>query len=278
MPTRHTRGCLKAELTVTWAGAASEVSGWAHACSVTQLCLTLRDPMDRSPPGSSVQGFSRQEDWSGLTFPPPGGLPDQGSSNWCLRVSCAGRWMLYHQHRLGSPSEWVELQILGMHEIMRGPAVEEDWCLSGSKVWRPGLERNQWGGCKAEAMEVSRNPEGPSQRPSRTTTSREELHVLRNQDEDKEIPTGWSYTEAIRQESFTGKGRRKVWGMGERFYRTEPALQKLQHSTKQQAVPRERWELKNMATNTVCAFWPWTLRNGLPSGAAGTALVPVKTQ
>jgi len=23
-------------------------------------------------------GFSRQEDWSGLTFPPPGDLPDPG--------------------------------------------------------------------------------------------------------------------------------------------------------------------------------------------------------
>ena len=152
------------------------------------------------------------------------------------------------------------------------------WCLRGSKVWRPGLERNQWGRWEAEAMKVSRNPEGPSQRPSRTNTSREELHVLRNQDEDQEIPTGWSYTEAIRQESFTGKGRRKVWGMGERFYRTEPALRKLQHSTKQKATPRERWELKDTATNTEYVFWPWTLRNGLPSGAAVTSLVPVKTQ
>ena len=27
-----------------------------HACSVTQSCLTLRDPMDSSPPDSSVHG------------------------------------------------------------------------------------------------------------------------------------------------------------------------------------------------------------------------------
>ena len=32
--------------------------------------------MDCSPPGSSVRGFSRQECWSGLPFPPPGDLPD----------------------------------------------------------------------------------------------------------------------------------------------------------------------------------------------------------
>ena len=38
----------------------------------------LYDPMDGSPPGSSVMGFSRQEYWSGLPFPSPGDLPDPG--------------------------------------------------------------------------------------------------------------------------------------------------------------------------------------------------------
>ena len=32
---------------------------------VAQSCLTLSDPMDCSPPGSSIVGFSRQEYWSG---------------------------------------------------------------------------------------------------------------------------------------------------------------------------------------------------------------------
>ena len=44
---------------------------------VTQLCLTLRDPMDCSLPGSSM-GFSRQKYWNRLPFPSPGDLPDQG--------------------------------------------------------------------------------------------------------------------------------------------------------------------------------------------------------
>ena len=30
-----------------------------------QSCLIVCDPMDHSPPGSSVHGFSRQESWSG---------------------------------------------------------------------------------------------------------------------------------------------------------------------------------------------------------------------
>ena len=45
---------------------------------VTQSCLTLCDPMDCSPPGSSIHEFSRQENWSGLPFPSPGDLPDPG--------------------------------------------------------------------------------------------------------------------------------------------------------------------------------------------------------
>ena len=36
---------------------------------VTQLYLTLSDPMDCSLPGSSIRGFSRQEYWSGVPLP-----------------------------------------------------------------------------------------------------------------------------------------------------------------------------------------------------------------
>ena len=43
---------------------------------VAQSCLTLCNPMDSNPPGSSIHGSSRPEYWSGLPFPPPGGLPD----------------------------------------------------------------------------------------------------------------------------------------------------------------------------------------------------------
>ena len=59
----------------------------------TQFCLTLCDPMDCSPPGSSVVGFFRQEYWSMLPFPSPEDLPwprDQ------THVSCSGRQILYN--------------------------------------------------------------------------------------------------------------------------------------------------------------------------------------
>ena len=47
-------------------------------CLVTQLCPTLCDPMDCSPPGSSVNGVSRQEHYNGLPCLPPGDLPNPG--------------------------------------------------------------------------------------------------------------------------------------------------------------------------------------------------------
>ena len=38
--------------------------------------VLLCNPIDCSPPGSSVYGISQQEYWGGLPFPSPGDLPD----------------------------------------------------------------------------------------------------------------------------------------------------------------------------------------------------------
>ena len=46
--------------------------------SVAQLYPTLCNPMDCSPRGSSVHGFSGQEYWSGLPCSPPGDLSNPG--------------------------------------------------------------------------------------------------------------------------------------------------------------------------------------------------------
>ena len=43
----------------------------AAAAKSLRSCPTLCDPIDSSPAGSSVPGFSRQECWSGLPFPSP---------------------------------------------------------------------------------------------------------------------------------------------------------------------------------------------------------------
>ena len=64
-----------------------------HAKSF-QLCPTLCKPMDCSPPDSSVSmGLYRQEYWSGWLYPPPGGLPFQGSNPLLLMSpALAGRF------------------------------------------------------------------------------------------------------------------------------------------------------------------------------------------
>ena len=50
-----------------------------HACSVSKSCLTLCNPMDCSPRGSSVHGiFSRQKHWNVLPFSFPEDLLNPG--------------------------------------------------------------------------------------------------------------------------------------------------------------------------------------------------------
>ena len=49
------------------------------SAKLLQLCLTLCDPIDCSPPGFSVHGILHgQEYWSGLPYPPPGDLANLG--------------------------------------------------------------------------------------------------------------------------------------------------------------------------------------------------------
>ena len=50
----------------------------AAAAKSLQSCPTLCDPTDGSHQAPPSLGFSRQEYWSGWSFPPPGYLPDPG--------------------------------------------------------------------------------------------------------------------------------------------------------------------------------------------------------
>ena len=43
-----------------------------------QLCLTLSNPVDCSPPGSSVHEISQARTLEGFRFPSSGDLPDSG--------------------------------------------------------------------------------------------------------------------------------------------------------------------------------------------------------
>ena len=74
-----------------------------------QSCPTLCDPMDRSPPGSSVHGILQVRilEWVAM--------PSSKGSSWltdwiCLfYISCVVKWMPYHYRHLGSPKALWDL-------------------------------------------------------------------------------------------------------------------------------------------------------------------------
>ena len=53
--------------------------GWSWVCAkLLQSCLTLCDPVDCSPPGSSVHGILQRRIIEWVACPPPGDLPNPG--------------------------------------------------------------------------------------------------------------------------------------------------------------------------------------------------------
>ena len=76
--------------------------------SVTQLCPTLGDPKDCSPPVSSVHGISPARLLSGLPFPPPQDLPNPRTepeypTSPVLHLQVAG---FFAPEPSGKPHEW----------------------------------------------------------------------------------------------------------------------------------------------------------------------------
>ena len=99
----------------------------AAAAKSLQLCLTLCDPMDVTHQAPLSMGFSKQEYWSGLPCPPPGGLPDPGIK-LASHVSCIGRWVLYQAS-------------LVAQRVKKPPAMQETWVQS--LCWEDPLEKGK---------------------------------------------------------------------------------------------------------------------------------------
>ena len=72
----------------------------AMLCLVAQLCLTLCNPVDCSPPGSSVHGDCPGKNGMGCHALLQGIFPTQGLNPGFLHC----RWILYHLSHQGSPS------------------------------------------------------------------------------------------------------------------------------------------------------------------------------
>ena len=86
--------------------------GIYHAQSLSHIWLC--HSLDSSPLGSSSMGFSRQEYWSGLSFPPPGDLPTQGSNLHLLCLLHCQEDSLPLSH-LGSPKLSILDPRLNLH-------------------------------------------------------------------------------------------------------------------------------------------------------------------
>ena len=74
-------------------------------CVCAQLCQTLCDPMDWSPPGSSVHGISlaRILEWVAISFSRASSQPRDQSFVSC--IFCIGNWSLDHCSP-GKPMRW----------------------------------------------------------------------------------------------------------------------------------------------------------------------------
>ena len=99
-----------------------------------QLCPTLCDPKDCSPPGSSVHGIlqARILEWIAITF-------SRGSSQpWDqTHVSCTGRWFLYHC------ATWEALEGCYLGSLLLGPSVVRGLMDNGLNLlcYAPGKRR-----------------------------------------------------------------------------------------------------------------------------------------
>ena len=100
------------------------------SCLDAQSCQTLCDPMDCSPPGSSVQGISqaRTLERVAISF-------SRGSSwNWDrTHVSCRGRQILYHWATREVPGvRPLTLTLLHVQLFKKSPNCLRDWLYSFS--------------------------------------------------------------------------------------------------------------------------------------------------
>ena len=83
-----------------------KVSIMFHGCMCAkslQSCLTLGDSMDCIPPGSSVHGILRARILERVAISSSRRSSRPRDRTLVSHVFCVGRWVLYHQHYLGSP-------------------------------------------------------------------------------------------------------------------------------------------------------------------------------
>ena len=77
---------------------------------VIQLCPTLCDPMDCSPPGTSVREIFQARILEWVAIPSPGDLPDPGIEPESASPALAGRF--FNTMPPGKPLNFVEIGVI----------------------------------------------------------------------------------------------------------------------------------------------------------------------
>ena len=76
-------------------------------CSVPQFCPTLCDPMDTSPPGTSVPGISQARKLEWVAISCSGDLPDPEIEPTSAAFSCIDSWILFHGATREAPVNYI---------------------------------------------------------------------------------------------------------------------------------------------------------------------------
>ena len=109
---------------------------WSQYSVCAQLCLTLCDPMDCSPPGSSAHGISQARilEQVAISFSKGSSQPrDQTQASY---VACINRWILYHCTTQETLGNIIYLQGKKKHEsraslvvqtVKNPSAMQETW-------------------------------------------------------------------------------------------------------------------------------------------------------
>ena len=112
--------------------------GWIMpSVCCTQSCPTLCNPVDCSPPGSSVHGILQVRilEWIGISYP-RGSLPHQERTPISC-ISCIGRWILYYSETWeahmppATPQRYVEVLTPGTGECGFTSEIKLKWDRTG---------------------------------------------------------------------------------------------------------------------------------------------------
>ena len=107
-------------------------------CVYAQLCPTLCDPMDCSPPGSSVHGISQARilEWVAIFYSRESSWP----RDWTC-ISCIGRQILYHC------ATWGSLQLSSVQSLSHVRLLVTLWTLDRQAPLSVELSRQEyWSG------------------------------------------------------------------------------------------------------------------------------------